>query len=196
MNKLFPIFLLLTVTGCFTSCHEKKKTDVIITHKPEKPRPRKPLSMSSYEQVRNVEWLGTTYKIVVKRTVDSTLPVLVQDDKSKYFDNKIIVRVLRKDGSVFFERAFTKNDFASYIDENTKRTGALLGIVYMDTTETALVFAASVGSPDITSDEYVPMKLSISRMGQVTVCKDSQLDTDGEDEKAPSINKDEADDGV
>lgn len=196
MNKLFPIFLLLTVAGCFISCHEKKKTDVIITHKPEAPKPKKTLAMSGYEQVRDVEWLGTTYKIIVKRAADSSLPILVQDDKSKYFDNKISVRVLRKDGSVFFDRTFTKKDFIGYIDEKTKATGALLGVVYMEASGNELVFAASVGSPDVTSDEYVPMKLSISRMGQVTVRKDSQLDTDGEDEKAPSSNKDEADDGV
>lgn len=41
-----------------------------------------------------------------------------------------------------------------------------------------LCFAASVGSPDITSDEYVPMVLKISNLGAVNISKDQILDTE------------------
>ena len=40
-----------------------------------------------------------------------------------------------------------------------------------------MIFAASVGSPDKMSDEYVPLVLTISRGGTVNIAKDTQLDT-------------------
>ena len=56
-----------------------------------------------------------------------------------------------------------------------------LGIVFVEADGDNLSFAASVGSPDITSDEYVPLKVKISRMGAVSMGKDSQLDTASDD---------------
>ena len=47
--------------------------------------------------------------------------------------------------------------------------GALLGIVYVKAEGDYLYFAASVGSPDVTSDEYVPLVLKISRMGSISI---------------------------
>ena len=76
-----------------------------------------------------------------------------------------------------FKRVFTKADFLSYIDSGTKKHGALLGIVYVEAEGDWLFFAASVGSPDVTSDEYIPMVLKISRMGAVSISKDTQLDS-------------------
>ena len=43
-----------------------------------------------------------------------------------------------------------------------------------------LIFAASVGSPDKMSDEYMPLLLKISNLGSVEISKDNQLDTGGE----------------
>ena len=51
----------------------------------------------------------------------------VGDDNTKYFDNKITVRILRKDGTEFFYRTFLKTDFTGYLDKNTQQNGALLG---------------------------------------------------------------------
>ena len=72
----------------------------------------------------------------------------------------------------------------------------MLGIVFVEVKGDVLHFAGSVGSPDVTSDEYVPLVITVNRMGAVSIAKDSQLDTAGdEDEKASSV-EDEADDGV
>ena len=46
----------------------------------------------------------------------------------------------------------------------------------------SLRFAASVGSPDRMSDEYEPLVVKISRMGAVSIAKDTKLDTASEDE--------------
>ena len=44
-----------------------------------------------------------------------------------------------------------------------------------------IVFAASVGSPDKMSDNYVPLVLKISRVGGVTIARDTKLDTTSDD---------------
>lgn len=64
----------------------------------------------------------------------------------------------------------------------------MLGIVFDRADGGSLIFAASVGSPDKMSDEYVPLVLTISRGGTVNIAKDTQLDT-------ASDVVDEADDG-
>lgn len=181
MRRIHCILMSALVAGLLCGCAEKKKSNIIIAPKPVAKNPNKPTQkMSNYEQARDIEWLGTTYKVVVKRECDTSLPILQLDENNKYYDNKITVRILRKDGTEFFNRSFTKSAFESYLDSHTKEAGALLGIVYVKAEGDNLCFAASVGSPDVTSDEYVPLVLKISRMGGVGISKDQLLDTDGD----------------
>lgn len=190
--------LVIAVLGaaCFSSCGEKKKSNVIIAPKPAAPKPKKTQELSSYEQSRDVSWLGKTYRVVMKRESDHSLPLVESEDHTKYYDNKITIKVLREDGTEFFSRTFQKSDFTGYLDAETKKTGALLGVVFVEVKGDVLHFAGSVGSPDVTSDEYVPLVITVNRMGAVSIAKDCQLDTAGdEDEKASSV-EDEADDGV
>lgn len=191
-------FLVLAIlaAGCMTSCSEKKKSDVIIAPKPVASKPKQTQKMSGYEQSREVSWLGNIYKVVMKREVDTSLPLVESEDHTKYYDNKIVIRILRKDGSEFFCRTFTKSDFASYLDGDTRKNGAMLGLVFVEAQGDVLSFAGSVGSPDVTSDEYVPLVVKINRMGAVCIAKDTQLDTAGEENQKASSETDEADDGV
>ena len=86
------------------------------------------------------------------------------------------MRILRQNGSEFFSRKFTKADFKAKVDEQYYRTGALLGIVFVRSEGSDLVFAASVGNPDKSSDEYVPLVLKISKLGTVTITQDEELE--------------------
>ena len=97
------------------------------------------------------------------------------------------LQISRKDDSEFFNRTFTKADFESCLDESFRKNGALLGIVFNRTEDDNLYFAASVGSPDKSSDEYVPLVLRLSKTGKVTISKDNQLDTSSDvaPEKTP-----------
>ena len=202
MKRINYILLMAFAAGLMASCSEKKQSNVIIAPKPVAQVKKSTQKMSEYEQARDVDWVGSTYKVVVKRSSDTELPLVKVDENNKYYDNVIQVRVLRKDGSEFFNRTFKKSDFSEYLDAHTQEAGALLGIVYVKAEGNYLYFAASVGSPDVTSDEYVPLVLKISRMGSVSISKDQVLDTnDGEDKssadgegnkKAPSDDEDEA----
>ena len=71
------------------------------------------------------------------------------------------------------------------------KRSALLGVIFVEAKGDVLRFAASVGSPDANSDEYVPLIVQVSRMGNVAINKDTQMDTNNMTE-APSDDEDEA----
>lgn len=176
MRKIQFICLWMLIIGALTACHSKRNSNEIIAKKPTVVRSTKTLKMGDYVQTRQIEWLGGIYTITVRFAADPSLPT-VSDDNQKYFDNRIELQILRKDGSEFFSRSFTKADFQGSIDESYRKNGALLGIVFNRAEGDNLYFAASVGSPDKSSDEYVPLVLKLSKMGGVTISKDNQLDT-------------------
>ena len=69
------------------------------------------------------------------------------------------------------------------LDENTKKNGVLLGIVLDRADGDNLIFAASVGSPDVLSDEFIPMVLTVGRMGDVSIKRDTTMDTSNDQEQ-------------
>ncbi len=190
MKKIFSFSVVaIAMLLALGSCSEKKRDTIIITKKqPIIVKASKPQKMGDYTQSRSVEWLGNKYTVESRFMADTSLP-LTSDGVNKYYDNLIRVRIIRADGSEFFNRTFKKTDFQSYVDDYYYKKGALLGIVYVKTVSNALVFAASVGNPDKSSDEYVPLVLKINNFGAVTISKDSQLDTstDPSEEEEESV---------
>ena len=90
----------------------------------------------------------------------------------------------------FFNHTFTKVDFRDYID-GTYSDGALVGIVLDRAEGDNLLFAASVGSPDKMSDEYIPLLLKVSRQGKVSISKDTQLDTGSSEASEQDLSEEE-----
>lgn len=191
MKRINYILFTVLAAGLMASCaDEKKKSNIIIAPKPAAKVTNKPTQkMSDYEQARDIEWLGSTYKVIVKSESDSELPIVKLDETTKYYDNKITVRILRQDGTEFFNRSFTKSAFEQYLDRHTKESGALLGIVYVKADGNNLCFAASVGSPDVTSDEYIPLVLKITNLGAVAITKDQTLDMESSNDDSSSGSK-------
>lgn len=197
MKRKWAVLPLLFVAMMLTtSCGKKKETQNIITHKPIIVRKKATQKVGDYVQTRDINWLGNAYKVEMKRMADASLPLADDGVGNKYYDNKISIRILRKDGSEFFKRTFTKADFLSYVDKIYKDDSALLGIVFDKAEGNELIFAGSVGSPDKLSDEYVPLVVKISNLGAVHISKDTRMDT-GSDATGPKGSVDEAEeDGV
>ena len=200
--KKSAITLLVAALATITivSCKEKKTSEHIITTKPVEEAKKPTQEIGNYDMTTPVDWVGSTYQVVVERKADHSLPLADDGQGNKYFDNRISLKILRKDGSVFFSRVFTKNDFSRYVDALYQKNSALLGIV-LDRAETDhLIFAASVGSPDKMSDEYVPLVMKISRFGDVSISKDTQMDTgsieSGGEQPANNEITEEEEDGV
>ena len=170
---LMAALLSVAVGGC----KEKKQTTDIITTKPKVEAPKPVQEIGDYDQDVSVDWGGSNYTVRMQRLADRSLPIVDDGLGNRYFDNQITVRVTRNDGNEFFARTFKKSDFSAYIDGSFDKNCALLGIVFDKVEDGVLRFAASVGSPDKASDEYIPLVLKISRSGSVSICKDTQFDT-------------------
>jgi hypothetical protein len=205
-KKNLTMVLAFGVLMGVVACKEKKQTDVIITTKPV-PEAKKPTQkVGDYETTTPVDWVGSTYQVLVERKADESLPLADDGQGNKYYDNRITVKIVRKDGSEFFNRTFVKEDFSAYVDALYKKNSALLGIVLDRAEADYLVFAASVGSPDKMSDEYVPLVMKVSRFGDGKISKDTQLDTmsEGSEDNNATSNEpntepadyDEDEDGV
>lgn len=167
------------------SCKKEKPSQDIITKKVEKPnKPAGTQKMSDYSWDKVIEWGSGTYTITIKRASDTTLPEVEDENGNKYYDNRISLKITRADGSSFVDRTFAKTDFGGLIDNKYGRTGALLGLAFDRIEANMLVFGASVGSPDTMSDEYIPLKVTVSRSGDIKISKDTQMDTAGEEQSA------------
>lgn len=168
--------VMMSASVALTACRNTPKSDDIIAKKPAKTVKKSIQKVGDYAQTRTVEWLGATYTVQVERKADPALPLVADEQGNKYYDNRITIVIKRPDGTEFFRRTFTKADFAACLG-SAESNGALLGVVLDRAENASLYFAASVGSPDSMSDEYVPLVVCIGRGGGVTISKDTQLDT-------------------
>ena len=189
MRKTILLALLSVTLSALYGCKEEKKSNIIITRKPKVEKPKSPQKMGDYEQTMRLGWMGNTYTLETRLAACDSLP-MVSEGADKYYDNTIKLRIVRADGSVFYQHTFTKKDFNSCLDDKFRKNGALLGIVYVKSDDDYLYFAASVGSPDKSSDDYIPMVLKIHRLGSISISRDTMLDT------AENEDVEEEDEGV
>ena len=139
-----------------------------------------------------MSWLGHNVKITTERLADKDLSLVQDENGNKYYDNKIILKIHRSDGSIFLERVFYKSDFSKFIDTSADKTTALLGVVFDRVNGDHLLFAASVGSPDNMSDEFIPLVLKVTKSGSLSIYKDTQMDTnDGSIQKSEQITEED-----
>lgn len=181
MKIKYTLLLIAAAAFAFSACSEKKPSKDIIAKKTVRKAPAAPVKMQDYDHRDAVEWQGKQYTVSISRRADTSLPMITDDTGNKYYDNKITVRVTRPDGTVFFDRTFGKADFSSVISEKYMKKSALLGIVVDHTDDSSLVLAASVGAPDVLSDDYVPLLITLSRMGDISIEKDTRAELEVEE---------------
>lgn len=171
------VIYLCAVVFLMASCGKKKESkNIIVSKKQETRAPAKKEKMEPVDYTWNVEWGGSTYTVLVHRFPDESLPMVEDEYGNKYYDNRITIKVTRKDGSEFFNKTFTKNDFSHCLDDNFRKNGALLGLIFVESVGDDLKFGGSVGSPDPLSDEYIPLVMKLNRMGTIHVYRDAELD--------------------
>lgn len=177
MNKnILAVGIILLSLTAAVSCGGKKETKKDVVEKKAESDHDSVKRMSDDLRDKDTKWLGKTYTVSVVRKADSSLKQIKLDDGTVYYDNSITLRVLRADGSEFFKRTFTKEDFKNYIDGLMYERGALLGLVFTGADGNNLIFSGSVGSPDPSSDEYEPVTVKVSNFGSVTISKDNGPD--------------------
>ena len=167
--------LALTFVGLLaTSCGKKKQHDDIIVQEIEAPQPQAPIRMQDYKDVKDVQWLGKQYQIEVSRTACDSLAMVKDETGQQFVDNRIVLKVIRQDGSVFCTKTFTKAAFNACLDDDYRKTGILEGFVFDKAEGNHLFFAASVCHPQ--TDEYIPMVVTLSNFAEVGISKDQQME--------------------
>lgn len=188
MKKIHFMLALMVMTVMLAACSEKKKSNDIITPRIVEVTPKAPVEMQENTDSWNVEWIGKNYHIAIHRHASDSLPMVQDETGQKFVDNVFRLSVQRPDGSFVIQQTFTKKDFTKYIDENFRKSGILEGLVFDRVDGDNLVFAGSVGLPQ--TDEYIPLVIRLSRMGNLDIRRDTQMDTPPE-EKEPAKDEDE-----
>ncbi len=117
------------------------------------------------------EWMGSEYKVITHRHTSDSLTAVTDNSGKRFRNNVIDVVITRKDGSVFFEKTFTKAAFEKYLSEADYEHSVLLGLVYNGTDSEHIMLLGSVGNPDILTEEFVPFNVKVSKMGEVSIEK-------------------------
>lgn len=192
MTKNLITALIIALALCsVAACKKERKSNDIITKMAPRPKvPTGPKSLSDFKYEKKVEWMGGTYTITIHRYADKDLELAVDEDGRKYYDNKVQLSIKRPDGTTFYDRTFTKNDFKEFTNNHYGEHGSLVGFMFDHAEGDALRFGVSVGSPDPNSDEYVPMDFVIDKSCRVRISNATELDI-GSDQDAPSKPKTE-----
>lgn len=190
MRKILAVMAILTTAATFVACEKEKKqtvNNIIVPPREEKVPDTLIHQMNEIDHVDEVKWVGSTYKVRVHRYSSDSLSVATDENGKRYYNNLIRVHITRADGSVFFDKLFSKKMFEGYVDDKYLSQNLILGMVYNGNDANNLYFLGSVGCPDILTEEYVPFNVSVNRVGEVKVEKasleavenDSTLVSDG-----------------
>lgn len=192
--KKIQLLAALLIAVIAISCGKKKESKDIIVPTAEVVKPKAPISMQPYSQQQEVAWLDKSYQVFINRVADDSLRMVQDETGQKFVDNRITLRVVRADGSVFFKKVFTKSTFDAQLDDDYRQTGILEGLVFDKVDGNNLVFAGSVSHPQ--TDEYIPLVVTVSNFGNVTIKRDDQMDTNSTQEQQPQENQVTDEDGV
>lgn len=173
MNKKI-IIALIAVPLLLTSCGKKKQHEDIIVQDVEAPKPQGPISMQDYRDVKDIIWLGKQYQVEVVRTASDSLPMVKDDYGQQFVDNRISLRIIRSDGSIFCHKTFIKAAFDNCLDNDYRKTGILEGFVFDKVDGNNLLFAASVCHPQ--TDEYIPIVVTLSNFGDISISRDNTIE--------------------
>lgn len=126
------------------------------------------------------QFRGKPCEAQVFRTPDETLPRVKDEEGNEYVDNRITLRITSQ-GKTLVDRTFTKDNFASVVEQRFLQHSIFEGLVYDTVTPQGMVFAASVSYPQ--SDLYVPIRLTLTADGHVAMETEDLLDNYAENEE-------------
>ena len=122
---------------------------------------------------------SNTYTYEIERVPNDSLPKVTDDMDDLFCDNTIRL-TLHRNGTLYFDRTFTKSIFASSIDDNFYQNAILDGIRFMKAeTGQGLTFSFAVSYPE--SDMSVAFLLTITDQGTYSFVKDDNLDREESD---------------
>ncbi|MBQ8452165.1 MAG: DUF4738 domain-containing protein [Prevotella sp.] len=170
----------LLMVVCISCSKKEEKARRIVVDPPEEEQPIGTQRQEDQLQTEDVKWQGKTYHVSIERKADESLPLVDDGTGIEYYDNRIKVTVSRQDGSTFFERSYTKGDFASFVEQATLKFRSLYAISLHEVTDGAISLVACVGSPEISSDDFQLIEIRIKPDASTTVRPTTILDIEKE----------------
>lgn len=173
--KRFIYLLLLPLIVAVAACgsksgNQKDKIQVLMQDSTDAHGLQR---MQASKSETDIPFKGKEYHSTISRTPDEDLPHVLSEMGDTYVDNKIVLRITRGSEQVF-NMTFTKNNFASLVEERFLAKSILEGIVYNKTTPQGIVYAASVCYPQ--TDLYVPVSITITPDGRMSMEKVEALE--------------------
>lgn len=168
-KALSLVIIALTGFSLVACKSEKKSEDIIVDKIIEKPQ-EGPQHMGNDERSGSVTWIGgAQYSYTITRRAVDSLGV-VKNNGKQYYNNSIHLTVSRANGTVFFQKTFTKANFAPAMPKQFQDTGVLLGMNLElpkdgKVTGNQLRFVVSVGSPDESNEEFVYVLMTLDNYG-------------------------------
>lgn len=170
---------MLVAAGALSlaACSEKKKTDDIIAPKPVVKVASGPVKMQGFNHKESVEWGGRKYSVSIQRSVDESSDVFTDETGGKYYDNKISLCIYNPDGTQLLKREFTKHSFDQFVDAAYMSKSTVLGVAVDHVEGNNLMLVASVGCPDQLSDDFIPITITVSKDGSLSMKKGQDIGT-------------------
>ncbi len=113
---------------------------------------------------------GKTYTYSIHREASDSLPLVTDDEGTRYTDNIYTLTLSNSSGEVARYR-LTKRNFLSYLSPEFQSKGILDGMM-CDTTLTGFQFAVSVSLPQ--SDMVEPLILKVDPKGGMSISRDER----------------------
>lgn len=178
MKQTAAVLALALCIPVLSGCGGKKETSTIIAPKPTKKAPKAPIRSQEYTQEAQLTLAGSRLECHIRRTPADSLAKVKDETGQLYVDNEVTLTLTRADGSVFLRRTFTKASFDEWLDDDYRRHGVLMGFVFDKVEDGRARFAASVSHPT-SEDEYIPIVVTVTPQGAVSMARDTEMDTSG-----------------
>lgn len=147
--------------------------------KPQEQETITALNPISYRNSRTIANLKYTYEY--KMESNDTIPIIINADGAKYYDNTVTLTVWRDDTIQVFHKVFLKKTFADFVSSKDIQKCGLVGFSYnpiKDKDSTALYFIATIGDPDESAGVNFPIEISISTTGTISMKKAEDIETE------------------
>lgn len=150
----------------FSSCKKKVSQDDIIVDKVVTKTIIATQKMPDQENSGKFKWIkDSEYRYTIERKAVDSLKHVINHD-IPYNDNAITLVVKRDDGSVFFEKTFTKENFSPVLPKQFMETGVLLSMSFHKVVDNEAQFIVSVGSPDENNEEFFYALMVLDNFGK------------------------------
>jgi hypothetical protein len=138
----------------------------------------------TFQDTQIITLNNTAYHSYITRTPNDSLPYVTGKDGIIYVDNIITLRITRGDVPIF-NHTFTKNSFASLVDDEILRKATLEGMVYDKTTPEGIIkYAVSLCYPQ--TDLYMPISITIDAHGKMEMIQAEEIPEETTHEELPA----------